>query len=68
VSRARFVSTTLSGVVDEVGDGFVLLKGGMRLTLSSGLLPEVLQKGERVTFAVRTRGTDWIAEDVLMVE
>ena len=63
-----FVSTTLSGVVDEVGDGFVMLKGGMRITLSDGLLSDVLQKGARVTFAVRTRGTDWIADDVLLVE
>lgn len=54
----------LSGIVCEVGEGFIVLKGGTRITVSSRVFPVGLIKGIRVRVSARLRGPDWVAEDI----
>jgi hypothetical protein len=56
----------LSGVVLEVGDGFIVLAGGIRIAVSSRVVPDGLAQGVRVTVNARLRGTEWVAEDIQM--
>ena len=54
----------LSGTVSDVGEGFIVLGTGIRVTVSSRVRPEGLAEGNRVTISARLRGTEWIAEDI----
>jgi hypothetical protein len=54
----------LSGIVLEVGDGFIVLSGGIRITVSSRLVPDGLAVGAHVVVSARLRGAEWVAEDV----
>jgi len=54
----------LSGTVDEVGDGFIVLAEGIRITVSSRVRPEGLAQGDRVTITARLRGVEWVAEEI----
>jgi hypothetical protein len=54
----------LSGVVNEVGEGFIVLAGGIRITVSSRVRPDGLVQGARVTITARLRGTEWVADDI----
>ena len=54
----------LSGIVREVGEGFIVLSGGTRIAVSSKVLPDGRALGVRVTVTARLRGADWIAEDI----
>lgn len=54
----------LSGVVEEVGEGFILISGRIRILVSSRVRPEGLAQGARVTVTARLRGAEWVAEDV----
>jgi hypothetical protein len=56
----------LSGIVLEVGDGFIVLSGGTRIAVSSRVLPDGLAKGVRVTVNARLRGAEWVAEDIMV--
>jgi hypothetical protein len=60
-SRMPYV---LSGTVREVGDGFIVLGTGIRITVSSQVRPEGLAEGDRVNIAARLRGAEWVAEDI----
>jgi hypothetical protein len=54
----------LSGTVHEVGEGFIILAGGIRIIVSSRVRPEGLAQGHRVTITARLRGTEWVADDI----
>jgi hypothetical protein len=54
----------LSGTVAELGEGFLVLAGGIRVAVSSRVRPEGLSQGDRVTIAARLRGAEWVAEDI----
>jgi hypothetical protein len=54
----------LSGTVREVGEGFIVLGAGIRITVSSRVRPEGLAQGDRVTVQARLRGAEWVAEDI----
>jgi hypothetical protein len=54
----------LSGVVDELGDGFIVLVGRIRVAVSSRVLPRGLAPGASVTITARLRGAEWVAEDI----
>jgi hypothetical protein len=54
----------LSGTVREVGEGFIVLGTGIRITVSSRVRPEGLAEGDRVNVAARLRGAEWVAEDI----
>jgi hypothetical protein len=56
----------LSGTVREVGEGFIVLGTGIRITVSSRVRPEGLAQGDRVIITARLRGTEWVAEDIQM--
>jgi hypothetical protein len=57
----------LSGIVLEVGDGFIVLASGLRIAVSSRVLPNGLARGARVVVTARLRGSsEWIAEDIVM--
>lgn len=58
----------LSGIVYEVGEGFIVLKDGTRITVSSRVFPVGLIKGIRVRVKARLRGSDWVAEDIAVEE
>lgn len=58
------MSSVLSGTVDEVGEGFIVLGGGIRVSVSSRVRPEGLGPGDRVTITARLRGVEWVAEDI----
>lgn len=54
----------LSGIVHEVGEGFSVLSGGIRISVSSRIMPDELSQGVRVTVNARLRGAEWVAEDI----
>lgn len=54
----------LSGMVHEVGEGFIVLAGGIRIAVSSRVRPDRLSPGNRVTITARLRGSEWVAEDI----
>lgn len=56
--------TVLSGTVREVGEGFIILGAGLRITVSSRVRPGSLAQGDRVTITARLRGAEWVAEDI----
>ena len=57
----------LSGLVREVGDGFIVLANGLRIAVSSRVAPEGLVPGVRVTVNARLRGAvEWVAEDIVV--
>jgi hypothetical protein len=56
----------LSGIVLEVADGFIVLAGGIRITVSSRVVPDGLAPGVRVTVSARLRGAEWVAEDIVV--
>jgi len=60
------VPNVLSGIVYEVGEGFIVLEGGTRIAVSSRIFPAGLTKGIRVTVNARPRGSEWVAEDIVI--
>jgi hypothetical protein len=54
----------LSGVVEEVGEGFIVLGGRIRIAVSSRVRPEGLGQGALVTVTARLRGAEWVAEHI----
>jgi hypothetical protein len=54
----------LSGIVEEVGEGFIVLGGRIRIAMSSRVRPEGLAQGALVTVTARLRGAEWVAEDI----
>jgi hypothetical protein len=54
----------LSGTVDEVGEGFIVLSRGIRIAVSSRMPPDNLVQGDRVRVTARLRGVEWVAEDI----
>jgi hypothetical protein len=54
----------LSGTVREVGEGFIVLGTGIRVTVSSRVRPEGLAQGDRVMITAQLRGGEWVAEDI----
>jgi len=54
----------LSGTVDVVGEGFIVLGGGIRITVSSRVRLDNLAQGDRVRITARLRGAEWVAEDI----
>jgi len=58
----------LSGVVVEVGSGFIVLRGGTRIAVSSKILPEGLAQGVQVIVQARLKGAEWVAENIVVKE
>jgi hypothetical protein len=58
---------TLSGIVLDVAEGFIVLSGGTRITVSSRVKPDGLAKGMPVTIQARLRGTEWVADDIVVM-
>jgi hypothetical protein len=56
----------LSGLVREVGDGSIVLASGLRIAVSSRVLPDGLAPGVKVTVTARLRGAEWVAEDIVV--
>jgi hypothetical protein len=57
----------LSGIVLEVGDGFIVLASGLRIAVSSRVVPDGLAQGVRVVVTARLRGSsEWVAEDIVV--
>jgi hypothetical protein len=54
----------LSGVVEEIGESFIVISGRIRIAVSSRVRPEGLAQGALVTVTARLRGTEWVAEDI----
>lgn len=54
----------LSGTVREVGEGFIVIGAGTRITVSSRVRPDGLAQGVRVIVSARLRGAEWVAEDI----
>jgi hypothetical protein len=52
------------GVVEEVGEGFIVLGGRIRIAVSSRVRPEGLGQGALVTVTARLRGAEWVAEHI----
>jgi len=57
---------TLSGIVLDVAEGFIVLSGGTRVSVSSRVKPDGLAKGVPVTIQARLRGTEWVADDIVL--
>ena len=57
---------TLSGIVLDVAEGFIVLSGGTRVSVSTRLKPDDLAKGVLVTIQVRLRGTEWVVDDIVV--
>jgi len=57
---------TLSGIVLDVAEGFIVLSGGTRVSVSTRLKPDDLAKGVLVTIQARLRGTEWVADDIVV--
>jgi len=57
---------TLSGIVLDVAESFIELNGGTRVSVSSRVKPDGLAKGVLVTIQARLRGTEWVAEDIVV--
>jgi hypothetical protein len=55
----------LSGIVLEIGDGFIVLAGGIRIAVSSRV-PDGLAQGVQVNVTARLRGAEWVAEDIVV--
>src|SRR5258705_2119478 len=55
------MSSVISGVVQEQGDGFIVLRAGIRICLTSQVLPSNVAPGTRVIITARLRGAEWIA-------
>ena len=55
---------TLSGIVLDVAEGFIVLSGGTRVSVSLRIKPDDLTKGVLVTIQARLRGSEWVAEDI----
>jgi hypothetical protein len=55
---------TLSGVVGEVGDGFIVLSPGTRIKVSSRVRPDDLAAGTVVVVKARLQDKEWIAEGI----
>ena len=57
---------TLSGIVLDVAEGFIVLSGGTRASVSTRVKPDDLAKGVLVTIQVRLRGTEWVVDDIVV--
>ena len=57
---------TLSGIVLDVAEGFIVLSGGTRVSVSTRVKPDDLAKGVLVTIQVRLRGTEWVVDDIVV--
>jgi hypothetical protein len=57
---------TLSGIVLDVAEGFIVLSGGTRVSVSTRVKPDDLAKGVLVTIQARLRGTEWVADDIVV--
>jgi hypothetical protein len=57
---------TLSGIVLDVAEGFIVLSGGTRVSVPTRLKPDDLAKGVLVTIQARLRGTEWVADDIVV--
>jgi hypothetical protein len=57
---------TLNGIVLDVAEGFIVLSGGTRVSVSSRVKPDDLAKGVLVTIQARLRGTEWVADDIVV--
>jgi hypothetical protein len=57
---------TLSGIVLDVAEGFIVLSGGTRITVSSRVKPDGLARGVPVTIEARLRGSEWVADDIVV--
>jgi hypothetical protein len=55
---------TLGGIVLDVAEGYIVLSGGTRVSVSSRIKPDDLVKGVLVTIQARLRGTEWVADDI----
>jgi hypothetical protein len=62
--RLAPVPNVLSGIVYEVGEGFIVLNGGTRITVSSRISSAGLIKGTRVRMSARPLGSEWVAEEI----
>jgi hypothetical protein len=58
------VSSTLGGVVQERGDGFIVLGAGIRIRFTSQIFKGDLAPGSRVIVKARLRGSEWVADDI----
>jgi hypothetical protein len=56
----------LSGIVLEIGDGFIVLAGGIRIAVSSRVVPDGLAQDVQVNVTARLRGAEWVAEDIVV--
>jgi len=65
-ARPGNVPNILSGVVHEVGEGFIVLSGGIRVRVPSSVMPPDMSPGTRVTVNARLRGAEWVAEDIVV--
>lgn len=63
---AKAMPNVLSGTVEEVGEGFIVLAGGLQIAVSSRVRPEGLAQGARVAVQARLRGDEWVTEDIQM--
>ena len=57
---------TLSGIVLDVAEGFIVLSGETRVSVSTRLKPDDLAKGVLVTIQARLRGTEWVVDDIVV--
>ena len=57
---------TLSAIVLDVAEGFIVLSGGTRVSVSTRVKPDDLAKGVLVTIQVRLRGTEWVVDDIVV--
>jgi hypothetical protein len=62
------VSSTLSGVVQQSGDGFIVLHSGISIRFTSQVFSGQVAPGTRVVVKARLGGSEWIADDIQLVE
>lgn len=60
------MASVLSGVIHEVGNGFIRLSAGSQIRVSSRVWPEGLIAGARVTIRARLLGAEWVADDIVI--
>jgi hypothetical protein len=62
------MASVLSGVVQEVGNGFIVLQSGIRIRFTSQVFKGELAVGDRVVVTARLRGAGWVADDLQVRE
>jgi hypothetical protein len=68
VRYALVMSSALSGVVRECGNGFIVVQSGLHIRFTSQVFQAELAPGDRVIVKARLRGAEWVAEDIQRVE